>query len=63
VEVYANKSCLVENLDRNYRNRNIYVLSDSQAAIKILPNNRSPQNWSETATNPSSNWPDITEFN
>jgi hypothetical protein len=28
------KACAVENLDRNYRNRNIYILSDSQAAIK-----------------------------
>jgi ribonuclease HI len=26
----------VENLDRNYRNRNIYILSDSQVAIKAL---------------------------
>jgi hypothetical protein len=30
-EVYAIKACAVENLDRN-----IYVLSDSQAAIKAL---------------------------
>jgi ribonuclease HI len=35
-EVYAIKACAVENLDRNYRNRNIYILSDSQAAIKAL---------------------------
>jgi hypothetical protein len=27
-EVYAIKACAVENLDRNYRNRNIYILSD-----------------------------------
>jgi ribonuclease HI len=26
----------MENLDRNYRNRNIYILSDSQAALKAL---------------------------
>jgi hypothetical protein len=32
--VYAFKACAVENLDRNYKNRNIYILSDSQAAIK-----------------------------
>jgi ribonuclease HI len=25
---------VAENLDRNYRNRNIYIISDSQAAIK-----------------------------
>jgi ribonuclease HI len=36
--VYAIKACVVENLDRNYRNRNIYILSDSQAAIKALSN-------------------------
>jgi hypothetical protein len=37
-EVYAIKACTVENLDRNYRNKNIYILSDSQAAIKVLDN-------------------------
>jgi hypothetical protein len=26
-EVYAIKACAVENLDRNYKNRNIYILS------------------------------------
>jgi ribonuclease HI len=26
----------VENLDRDYKNRNIYILSDSQAAIEAL---------------------------
>jgi ribonuclease HI len=36
VEVYAIEVCAVENLDRNYKNRNIYILSDSQAAIKAL---------------------------
>ena len=35
-EVYAIKACIMENLDRNYRNRNIYILSDSQAALKAL---------------------------
>jgi hypothetical protein len=35
-EVYAIKACTVENLDRNYKNGNIYILSDSQAAIKAL---------------------------
>jgi hypothetical protein len=34
--VYAIKSCPAENLDRNYEHRNIYILSDSQAAIKAL---------------------------
>jgi hypothetical protein len=44
----------------NYKNRNIYILSDSQAAIKALG---SPQNWSVSATNPSYNWLNITGFN
>jgi hypothetical protein len=35
-EVYAIKACRVENLYRNHKNRNIYILSDSQAAIKPL---------------------------
>jgi hypothetical protein len=35
-EVYATKACAVENLDMNNKNRNIYILSDSQAAIKAL---------------------------
>jgi hypothetical protein len=62
-EVYAIKACAVETLERNYENRNIYILSESQAAIKKhLAVTRSPQNWSGTAINPSSNWPSITEF-
>jgi hypothetical protein len=35
-EVYAIKACAVKNLDRDCKNRNIYILSDSQAAIKAL---------------------------
>jgi ribonuclease HI len=35
-EVYAIKACSVENLNGNYKNSNIYILSDSQAAIKAL---------------------------
>jgi hypothetical protein len=35
-EVYAIKACADENIDRNYKNRNIYILPDSQAAIKAL---------------------------
>jgi hypothetical protein len=37
-EVYAIKVRDVENLDGNYRNRNICILSDSRAAIKALSN-------------------------
>jgi hypothetical protein len=35
-EVYAIKACAGANMDRNYKNRNIYILSDSQAEIKAL---------------------------
>jgi hypothetical protein len=37
-EVYATKPCAVENLDKNYKHRNIYTVSDSQAAIRALEN-------------------------
>jgi hypothetical protein len=49
-EVYAIKTCAVENLDRNYKNRNIYSLSVN-LQLKHLANTRSPQNWSGTAIN------------
>jgi ribonuclease HI len=39
-EVYAIKACAVENLDRNYINRNITILSGCQAAIKTLGKNQ-----------------------
>jgi ribonuclease HI len=35
-EVYAIMACTQENIVRNYRNRKIYILSDSTAAIKAL---------------------------
>jgi ribonuclease HI len=35
-EVYAMKACAAENIDKKYKNRNIYTLSGSQAAIKAL---------------------------
>jgi hypothetical protein len=53
---YTIKACAVKSLDRSYKNRKIYILSD-------LVNMRSPQNWSGITTNPSYNSPDITEFN
>jgi ribonuclease HI len=37
-EVYAIKACTIENLDINYKNRNMYILSGSQLAIKALNN-------------------------
>jgi hypothetical protein len=35
-EVYAIKACADENIIRCYREKNIYILSDSKAAIKAL---------------------------
>jgi hypothetical protein len=35
-EAYTIKECAVENLDTNYKNRNIYILLHSQTAIKAL---------------------------
>jgi ribonuclease HI len=35
-EVYAIKACADANMDRNYKNRNICILSGSQAAITAL---------------------------
>jgi hypothetical protein len=62
-EAYAIKAYAVETLGRNSKNRNIYIVSGSQAKLKHLTNTRSPQNWYGIATNPTHNWPDITEFN
>jgi ribonuclease HI len=62
-QVYAINACAVENIDKNYRNRNIYILSDSQVASKALGKYEITLNWSGTANKPSCNWPDITEFN
>jgi hypothetical protein len=39
-KLYIINACTVENLDRNYKNRNIYILSDSQAAIEVLGKDR-----------------------
>jgi hypothetical protein len=36
--VYTIKACTAENLDRDYRNRNICILLDSQAANEELDN-------------------------
>jgi hypothetical protein len=37
-EAYAIKTCTVENLHRDYKNRNICLLLDSHAAIRALDN-------------------------
>jgi hypothetical protein len=35
-EIYAIKACIVENIEKEYIGRKIYILSDSQEAIKAL---------------------------
>jgi ribonuclease HI len=35
---YDIKACIMENIEKGYKGRNIYILSDSQAAIKVLNN-------------------------
>jgi ribonuclease HI len=37
-EIYAIKACIMENIEKGYKGRNIYILSDSQATIKALNN-------------------------
>jgi ribonuclease HI len=37
-EIYAIKACIMENIDKGYKGNIIYILSDSQAAIKALNN-------------------------
>jgi hypothetical protein len=37
-EIYAMRACAVENLEREFKNGNIYILSEIQAAIKTLYN-------------------------
>jgi hypothetical protein len=62
-QVYAIKAGTVENLDTNYKYRNIYILSESQAAIKALDNHQITSSWIGTALNPSHNFPNIIGFN
>jgi hypothetical protein len=61
-EVYTIKGCAFGNLNRIYKNKNIYIPTVKQQS-RHLTNTRSLQNWSGTAINPSCNWPDITGFN
>ena len=35
-EIYAIKACILENIEKGYRDRNINILSESQVAIKVL---------------------------
>jgi hypothetical protein len=35
-KIYGIKTCITENTENGYTNRNIHILSDNQAAIKAL---------------------------
>jgi hypothetical protein len=35
-EIYTIKACILENIEKGYMGRNIYILSDREAAIKAL---------------------------
>jgi hypothetical protein len=37
-EIYAIKACIMENIEKGYKGRNIYILLDGQADIKALNN-------------------------
>jgi hypothetical protein len=62
-EVYTMKVCAVENLDRDCKNRNIYILSHSQATFKALGKYQITSKLVWIATNRTYSWPDITELN
>ena len=36
VEIYATKAYIMENIEKGYAGRNIYILSDAQATITTL---------------------------
>jgi len=35
-ELYAIRACMMGNIERGYKDRNIYILLNIQAAIKVL---------------------------
>ena len=37
-EIYAIKACITKNIDKGYKGRHIYIMSNSQALIKVLNN-------------------------
>jgi hypothetical protein len=57
--MYAFMAYTVENLDTIQIGTSIFYQT-VKLQLKHLANTSSPQNWSETATNPSHNWPNIT---
>jgi hypothetical protein len=38
IRVYSIKACIMENIEKGHRGKNVHNLSDSQAAIKVLNN-------------------------
>jgi len=37
-QIYANNAHIIENIEKGYKDRNIYILADSQAGIKAFNN-------------------------
>jgi len=35
-EIYTIKACIMENIEKDYIGGNMYILSDTQAAVKVL---------------------------
>jgi hypothetical protein len=51
-EVYAIKASSIQNINRSYKNKNIYIVSDSQSVIKALAGTRLTLRKSRIASNP-----------
>jgi len=61
-EIYTINTCVIETIERGYVHRNIYILSNSQAAIKALDNFQINSKLIWDATSPWWNWQNITGF-
>jgi hypothetical protein len=51
-KIYANKACIMENIENSYTGRIIYILPDTQGALKALDSFWIIPNYSQTAINP-----------
>jgi hypothetical protein len=60
--VYSIKSCAVESQDRNYKNRNIYILTDSPTAMKALGKYQIIPKLVSDCHQSLKNWRNIREF-
>jgi hypothetical protein len=51
-ELYIIKACVMENTEKGYTGRNIYILFDGKAAIRALDSFKIDPNQSATTINP-----------